>query len=272
MISASNRKKSDPLMNPAHHDAEILDHFTRQAEPFVQRYVYQNDPLLDLMVDCAKVKSGDMVLDVACGPGIVSCFFARRAGHVTGIDFVPAMLARAQRYQDEQKVGNVSWQLGSSTELLFPDASFDRVITRFSFHHFLEPAAALGEMKRVAKPNGIVLVCDVAPIPEAQASFNQWEILRDPSHTRALTEAEFLSMGEDAGLVCERCEHYGLDLVLEELLAGSFPRPGDAERIRALFNADIRAKTDTLGVAARREDGAVRITYPIAVFAWRKPA
>jgi SAM-dependent methyltransferase len=259
-------------MSTAQHDAEILDQFTRQAEPFAQRHGYQEDPLLDLMAECAQVKPGDTVLDVACGPGIISCFFARLAQLVTGIDFVPAMLDRARRYQAEQQLSNLAWQLGSSTDLPFPESTFDCVITRFSFHHFLDPAAALAEMKRVARPHGIVLVCDVVPTPQTQASFNHWEILRDPSHTRALTQAEFASLGEDAGLVLDRRAACRMDRDLEDLLGGSFPRPGDAERIRALFDADIRANTDTLGVAARRENGAVRLTYPIAIFAWRKPA
>ena len=91
-------------MNPSRQDAEILDQFTRQADPFAQRHGYQNDPLLDLMADCAEVGSGDTVLDVACGPGIISCFFARRARHVTGIDFVPAMLERAHTLAAKAKV------------------------------------------------------------------------------------------------------------------------------------------------------------------------
>jgi hypothetical protein len=57
---------------------------------------------------------------------------------------------------------------------------------------------------------------------------------------------------------------------LEDLLAGSFPRPGDADRIRALFEEDIQADRDELGVSARRDAGAIQITYPVAVLAWRK--
>jgi ubiquinone/menaquinone biosynthesis C-methylase UbiE len=272
IVPASNPEDANPPMNTSQHDAEVLDQFTRQAEPFVKRHGYQKDPLLDLMAACVEVKPTDTVLDVACGPGIVSCFFARIAQQVTGVDFVPAMLERARRYQAEQQLSNLAWQPGSCSDLPFADASFNCVITRFSFHHFIDPAAALGEMKRVAKPGGVVLVCDVMPTAETQASFNHWEILRDPSHTRALTESEFESLGRDAGLSLHRRAAYRMDRDLEELLAGSFPKPGDADRIRALFDADIRAGTDTLGVAARRENGEVRITYPIAVFAWRKPA
>ena len=182
------------------------------------------------------------------------------------------MLERARQYQAEQGVENVSWQAGSSTDLPFADNSFDCAVTRFSFHHFLEPLAALREMKRVTKPGGTVLVCDVAPRPETQAAFNHWEILRDPSHTRALTQAEFEALGREAGLVLRRLDHSNLDRDLEGLLEGSFPKPGDADRIRALFEADILAGTDTLGVAARQENGAIWLRYPILVFAWRKVA
>lgn len=254
------------------HDAEILDQFTRQAEPFAQRHGYSKDHLLNLMAECSGVGPAHSVLDVACGPGIVSCYFARLARHVTGLDFVPAMIDRARRYQAEQRVDNVTWQQGSSTDLPFAEGSFDCVITRFSFHHFLDPSAALGEMKRVARRGGTVLVCDVAPDREAQDAFNHWEILRDPSHTKAMTLAEFEALGASAGLVLRRSEQVSLDLDLQELLAGSFPAAGDAGRIRALFEAEVHAGTNRLGVAAREESGAIRITYPVAVFAWQLPA
>ena len=251
------------------HNQDIQDQFTRQAEPFIRRHAHHNSELLSAMVDCSSVDKLDTVLDVACGPGIVSCFFARHAKHVTGLDIVPAMIQRAQQFARDEKVENVGWKLGSGTEIPFPDASFDRVVTRFSFHHFLDPLAALREMKRVAKPGGTVLVCDVAPRPDAQDGFNRWEVLRDTSHTRALTEVEFDRLGDEAGLEAFRKEYYALEMDLEQLLASSFPKPGDADRIRALFDEEIEAGTDHVGVMARRLDGTVIITYPVLIAAWR---
>jgi hypothetical protein len=87
-----------------------------------------------------------------------------------------------------------------------------------------------------------------------------------------LTEAEFEGLGLNAGLSLRRAERYGLQMEVENLLSGSFPKPGDADRIRALFDAEILAGSDNLGVAARREAGTVRITYPVVAMAWQKPA
>jgi hypothetical protein len=56
---------------------------------------------------------------------------------------------------------------------------------------------------------------------------------------------------------------------LENLLKGSFPKPGDQDRIRSLFEKDIGDRQNALGVAPRRELDAIWITYPVTVFAWR---
>lgn len=257
-------------MDAKRHQAEILDQFTRQAEPFLQRHARGHDDLLVLMAECARVRREDALLDIACGPGIVSCFFAGCVRHVTGLDMVPAMLERAERLRAERDLDNVAWKLGDSASLPFADSSFDSVVTRFSFHHFLEPLVVLHEMRRVCKPEGTVLVADVTPDAVAQAKFNEWETLRDPSHTRALTVEGLRSLGESAGLNLLRLEPFGLGMELDDLLKGSFPRPGNEGRIRAMFEEEIRNGTNALGVAAHREEGVVRITYPVSVMAWVK--
>ena len=74
-----------------------------------RRHENSHEDLLQLMVECADVRPKDTVLDIACGPGIVSCFFAGIAAHVTGLDIVPAMLERANRLQAERQLANIDW-------------------------------------------------------------------------------------------------------------------------------------------------------------------
>ena len=92
--------------------ALILDQFTRQATPFATSPAIQDEEALGLIVTFSAAGSQDMVLDVACGPGIVVCAFARVVRHATGIDVTPAMLDRARTLQHERGLTNVTWRQG----------------------------------------------------------------------------------------------------------------------------------------------------------------
>jgi SAM-dependent methyltransferase len=197
--------------------------------------------------------------------------FARVVKHATGIDLTPAMLERARTYAAEQGVTNVSWQQGDVLPLPYPDGAFTIVSSRFAFHHFLDPLAVLKQMARVCRPGGTVIVVDSAPMPEKADAFNRMEIVRDPSHVRAMPETEHLELFRRAGLPAPRVTRYRLDGELEGLIARSFPKPGDDATLRRIF-ADSLAD-DTLGIQARRDtDGKIRFGYPVAVMAVQRPA
>src|SRR5262249_42181996 len=200
-----------------------------------------------LMVEFVGAGPDDTVLDVACGPGLVVCAFARVVRHATGIDLTPAMLDRARTTQRERGLTNVSWRLGDVLPLPYPDGTFSIVTSRFAFHHFQDPRAVLGEMRRVCTPGGRVLVVDTeaSPDPAKAAEFNRMEILRDPSHVRAMPLTELFALFREAGFAPPRRTAYRLESELEELLGRSFPKPGDADRIREIFAASL--KDDRLG-------------------------
>jgi SAM-dependent methyltransferase len=136
-------------------------------------------------------------------------------------------------------------------------------LTRYSLHHFVQPAEMLAEMARVCKPSGRVAVADLTLPAEKVAAYDRMERLRDPSHVRVLTEAELRGLLAALGLVDVRRAGYVFELELEALLQASFPRPGDASRVRSLIEADVGV--DDLGVGAHRLGGTVRIAYPITV-------
>src|SRR5947209_16584717 len=104
------------------HNSRILDQFTRQAAPFAAAAPIRNQEALDRIVQWAGAGPDDTVLDVACGPGLLACAFARVAKHATGIDMTPAMLEQARKTQQEQGLKNVSWLPGNVYSLPFPPA------------------------------------------------------------------------------------------------------------------------------------------------------
>jgi ubiquinone/menaquinone biosynthesis C-methylase UbiE len=210
-----------------------------------------------------------MVLDVACGPGLVACPLAQIARHVTGIDLTPAMIEQAQAKQQAAGLINLTWLVGDAVPLPLPNASCSVVVTRYSFHHFLNPMAVLAEMVRVCRPGGRVAVIDVfTRSPEQAEAYNRVEKFRDPSHVRALSLEELTGLFHVAGLRNVSTTFYKLGMTLESLLAASFPNPGDADRFRQTFADDIGV--DRLGVGVHRKDGAIHFAFPIAVLVGKK--
>ncbi len=249
----------------------IIEQFTAQAAPFAKLAAHSAEDSLRLVREAVGVGAGDVVLDVACGPGIVACDFARHASRVAGLDLTPAMIERARAHQAEQGLTNLDWRVGDVSSLPFEPCSFDVAFTRYSFHHLLNPAGALAELVRVARPGGRVVVVDVySSSAEQGAAYDQAEKLRDPSHVRALGLDELTGLFEKAGLEDLATCFYGLDVDLDELLQASAPEPGAADEVRRIFREDVGV--DRLGVNARWADGAIAFTFPIVILVGRKPA
>jgi ubiquinone/menaquinone biosynthesis C-methylase UbiE len=250
------------------HNSRILDQFTRQAAPFAASAVIRNQEVLDRIVQWAGAGPQDTVLDVACGPGLLACAFARVAKHATGIDMTPAMLEQARKTQQEQGLKNLSWQQGDVYSLPFPPDQFSIVSSRFVFHHLQDPLAALKEMKRVCKSGGKVVATDMSPCPEKAAALNAAELLRDPSHVRAMPEDELCGLFAQAGLATPQIHSYRMEGELEDLLSRSFPNEGDADRLRRIYADAI--DEDTLDLNTRRAEGKIYYSLPVAVLVARR--
>lgn len=248
------------------HQSNIVAQFSKQAIPFTQ--VPGHYDAMQVLLEMSGVVKDDEVLDVACGPGMVACEFARYARQVTGVDITPAMIDQAQKRQREHNQTNLEWTVGEAVPLPYEDNRFSLVITRYSFHHLLSPEQALAEMVRVCRPGGRVLVADVAVAPETSAAYDRLEILRDPSHTHALTRDEFAALFRKSGLVKCRQSAYDVDIELEAQLVASFPNPGDEPIIRKMVTEDVGR--NHLGINARKIDGQILYAVPIAVFVGQK--
>ena len=138
----------------APHNRLVVDQFTRMAVPFAEMPAHSDEQAMRLLAGSAAVTTRDRVLDVCCGTGIVAFASAPAAGHVAGIDLTPAMIEQARRLQGRRGLTNLSWHVGDVARLPFADATFSVVVSRYAFHHLLDPAAVLGEMVRVCEPGG----------------------------------------------------------------------------------------------------------------------
>ena len=125
------------------HRRLIVKQFTKQAVPFSQMPQHNDEDTNRLVIQTAGIDANDTVLDVACGPGLITCAIAKVARHVTGIDITPAMIEEALKRQQTLDLTNMDWKVGDVLPLPFPEASFSAIFTRYSFHHFLAPVYKL---------------------------------------------------------------------------------------------------------------------------------
>ena len=110
--------------------------------------------------DLASLKPGLKILDVSCGRGTQSIFYAKEYGvEVTGLDISAEMVQSAMKNAKDKNVGNLtSFKLGDSQELPFDDNSFDVVINECAVGIPDDSQKVLDEMVRIAKKGGIIVI------------------------------------------------------------------------------------------------------------------
>jgi ubiquinone/menaquinone biosynthesis C-methylase UbiE len=127
-------------------------------------------PLAATLIEAAELRAGERVLDVACGTGVVARLAARRVGPtgaVTGVDLNPGMLAVAREATPSST--SIEWHEANAEELGLPDDTYDVVLCQMGLQFFADKAGALGEMRRVLKPGGRLVLNLPGPTPRALA-------------------------------------------------------------------------------------------------------
>lgn len=139
----------------------------QQPKPTTPAEMYENYfvpamflPWASLLLSQAAPQTGERVLDVACGTGIVArqaASLVGRSGQVEALDISPAMLDVA-RSRASPPGAPITWHEGNATALPFPDGAFELVLCQHGLQFFSDRAAALREMHRVLAPQGRALV------------------------------------------------------------------------------------------------------------------
>ena len=118
-------------------------------------------PLATLLLDQAALETGQHVLDVACGTGIVARLAAPQvgsSGEVVGIDLNLGMLKVARQCAETAGV-SIKWRQGDAMDLPFTNDRFDLVLCQQGLQFFPNQVAALREMHRVLVPGGQLALC-----------------------------------------------------------------------------------------------------------------
>lgn len=159
-----------------------------------------------LFVEQAACGAGDRVLEIGCGTGSLLLLVkkAQPGAEAVGLDPDPAALAIAQR---KARRAGVSIQLdqGFADALPYPDASFDRVLSSFMYHHLSRQVKmdTLREVRRVLKPGGRFHMVDFAPGGSSRRGFFGHLIHAD-RHLKDNAEDRVLAALRDAGLADAR--------------------------------------------------------------------
>jgi ubiquinone/menaquinone biosynthesis C-methylase UbiE len=237
------------------HLKRVADEFARQAQNFDNWAVKADDPSRfgAALGEACRGK----LLDVACGPGVVTAALAPLASSVVAFDATTQMLEKAMARCAKAGLTNVAFRSGDAENLPFEDAEFDGAVTRLAIHHFANPQRALDEMFRVLRPGGAAVIVDAVSSEDSEESnlHNAIERLRDPSHVRMLPASELDAAVSRAGFRDIENATWDMGRELEEWLA-IVDDPARVEPIRTVVRA-LAESGRTAGIGLSIKDDRV---------------
>lgn len=196
--SGAGGDKKEHILNPVSYDLSLIDHIPRQ---YRFRGYGCGSPVLD-----AAIHEGEKIVDLGCGSG-VECFIAARltgrAGMVTGIDMLDDMLdlSRKGMVKVEKALGykNLEFKKGYLEQLPLESDSADVVISNCVMNLSVNKRRAYGEIYRVLRSGGRLVISDVVCETEPDPAIRNDESLRGECIAGALTESHLMAILEETG-------------------------------------------------------------------------
>jgi SAM-dependent methyltransferase len=210
----------------------VTDSWSARAQAYRESDAHRSGADLDLVVAWAE---GRTALDVATGGGNVARRLRDAGFDVVTVDPAPGM---------EPDV------ISRAEDLPFADGSFDVVVSRIAPHHFADIGAAVAEMARVS--GNLVLVVDNLYRGDV---VEEAERLRDPTHVRNYSEAEWRELFEQAGLEVEAVELVETDIDVDAWLTRAGCEGEEAVRVLELLREQIsdgRLRMTRIALKGRR--------------------
>lgn len=201
-----------PVADPVRESERVREIFEREADKYDRQISFFEKALFGGGREWVCSQAGGKVLEIAAGTGRNLAFYPPEV-HLTMTEFTPAMLEIARQRQAE--LGReADLQIGDAQSLDFPDESFDTVVCTLGLCTIPDDRAAVGEVRRVLRPEGQFLLLEHVRSPRRVIRAGQHVL--DPLFVRfegdhiAREPLEHLSA---EGFVIERLERSKLGIV-----------------------------------------------------------
>ena len=155
-----------PPMSSKEYFDDVARHWDRMRE------VFFSEAVRDRAISTAQVQPGEIAADIGAGSGFVTEGLLERGLRVIAVDQSPVMLEEIGR--KFASPGALDCRVGQAEELPLTNESVDHVFANMYLHHVESPLDAIGEMVRILKPGGTLVITDLDE--------HDFEFLRSEQH------------------------------------------------------------------------------------------
>lgn len=246
-------------------DHLVKKQFGAQASEYLTSAVHADGADLARLSELLAEHGTGTVLDLGCGAGHCTYRAAAVAQRVIAFDLTEEMLAVVATEAAARGHGNVETVHGNVMQLPFANHSIDLAVSRFSAHHWPELATPLQEVHRVLGPGKRAIFIDVVapPVAVADTWLQALELLRDPSHVRDYSVAEWQRIANEAGFQTEHVELQSLRLEFTSWVSRMAVPAHFVSALRALHQV---APTEVQEALAIEPDGTMSVPVAVMVF------
>jgi len=150
------------------------------------------------------------LLDLGCGTGWTSRFFARSGYDTLGIDIAPDMIAHAKQQSDNEALDCLHFLVCDYEELAF-EADFEAAVFCGALHHAVDPELALRRVAAALKPGGVCVTCEPG-VGHAQTTAARDAVRRFNVTEQDMPPARIIALGRRAGFTNFRIVPHPFDL------------------------------------------------------------
>jgi len=249
--------------------AAIRREYRTQADAWSRRPI---DAHLAWVVEQVTWDPAWRVVDVAAGTALFARAIATRVRSIVAVDLTPEMLTRGRDLARAQGLTTIRFEQGAVERLPFADASFDAVVTRYSIHHFREPALALREMARVCRADGQLVLVDMVADddPRVADRHNELERTADRTHTAMLSPQRLIAAVVDAGFALEKYLSREVDMVFDAWQPQLANESPERQVIRAALEEELAGRGES-GMRPVVRDGVLMFRHTWGIVIARRP-